>query len=151
MLSPTPFFFCSFPHLPYPLHPFYLPSIFIQFLSLPLSHFATYINSTCSQLSLSPHSTFSAPSFLFFQPIPVFSLLLLTFKSGYYFSSLALSIPRCSRISSSIQLSYFLLYVDFFILSLLSCFLCVCPFHSALHSSIFFLLLIVPLLHCPFL
>jgi hypothetical protein len=53
--------------------------------------------------------------------------------------------PSYSRISSVIYLWYSLLYLDcspFF----LAC-LCLCPFHSVLHSSIFILLSIFPLLH----
>jgi hypothetical protein len=85
-LSPTHFFFHSVSPLPYLFHPSYLPYVFIQyfssFLSLRLSHFATSILHMLNCLSLL--IAHSAPSFLSFQPIPVFSLLLPTSESRHH-------------------------------------------------------------------
>jgi hypothetical protein len=89
---PPPFFFYSFPPLPYLFHPYYLPSAFIQYFS-PFSPFLSfrYIHSTCAQLAR------SVPSFLSFPPIPIFSLLVPTSKSRHHFSfscTLSLQILR---------------------------------------------------------
>jgi hypothetical protein len=131
------------------IHPLSLPSSFSisprSFLSLSLSF--GYIHSTWAQFSLSLFIAHSAPSFLSFHPIPVFSLLIPTSKSRHHFSFFCTLSPRYSRISSVTHLSYFLLYLDSLILSLLPCLSGLCPFHIALHSSIFLLLLIFPLLH----
>jgi hypothetical protein len=82
----------------------------------------------------------SAPSFLSFPPKPVFSLLLPTSKSLPHFSFSCTFSPQVLWNS--------LLYLDSLILSLPSCLsLYLCPFHSALHSSIFLLLSVFPLLH----
>jgi hypothetical protein len=149
---PHPFFCHSVSPFPYPFQPSYLPSVFIQyfspFLSLPLSHFAT---STPHVLNcFSPLVVHSAPSFFSFRPIPVLYLLVPTSKSRHHFSFFCtLSLPRYCGISSVIHLSYSLPVVSGFFDSLPSFLLvCLCPFHSALHSSIFLLLSIFPLLHC---
>jgi hypothetical protein len=76
-LSPTPFFFYYVLPVPYLFHPSYL-------LSLPLSPFATFPLHTCSIVSL--FIAHSAPSFLSFHPIPVFSLLVHTSKYRHHFS-----------------------------------------------------------------
>jgi hypothetical protein len=95
-ISPTPFFLYSFPPLLYLFLPSYLPSVFIQyfstFLSLPLSLISLYC--------LSFLKAHSAPSFLSFHPIPVFSLLIPTSKSRHHFSFFSLPLPRYSGISS---------------------------------------------------
>jgi hypothetical protein len=77
-----------------------------------------------------------APSFLSFQTIPVFSLLVPTSESRHDFSLLHPLSPS----TPEFPLSYNLLYLDPFFLGL-------CPFHSALNSSIFILLSIFPLFH----
>jgi hypothetical protein len=70
------------------IHPLALPSSFTisprSFLSLSLSFH--YIHSTWAQFSLSLFIAHSAPSFLSFHPIPVFSLLIPTSKSRHHFS-----------------------------------------------------------------
>jgi hypothetical protein len=85
-LSSTPFFFYSFPPLPYLFHQSYLPSVFIRislrsFLSLsPISLHPFHMYSIVS-LSLSPHTIFFT-----FHPIPVISLRVSTSKSRHHFS-----------------------------------------------------------------
>jgi hypothetical protein len=87
-LSPTSFFFYPFPPLPYLFRPSYLPCVFIQyfspFFSLLLSHFSTSIPHVLNCLSLL--IAHSAPSFLSFHPIPVFSFFVPTSKSRLHFS-----------------------------------------------------------------
>jgi hypothetical protein len=151
-------FFLSIPHpflLPFCLSfsislssilsPFCLHSVFLPIPFAPSLSFR-YIHSTCAQLSLSPRST---PSFFSFRPIPVLSLLVPTSKSRHHFSFFCtLSLPRYCGISSVIHLSYSLPVVSGFFDSLPSFLLvCLCPFHSAIHSSIFLLLSIFPPLH----
>jgi hypothetical protein len=78
------FFFYPFPPLLYLVS---LPSTFRispPFLSLPLPHFSTLIPHVLNCLSLL--TAHSAPSFLSFHPIPVFSLLDPTSKSPHHFS-----------------------------------------------------------------
>jgi hypothetical protein len=119
-LSPTHFFFHSVPPVPYLFYSSYFPSVFIQYFS-PLSHFATSIPHVLNCLSLL--IAHSAPCFLSFRLIPVFSLLVRTTKSRHHFSLFCtLSLSRPSEISSVIHLSYSLLYLDSLILSILSCF-----------------------------
>jgi hypothetical protein len=91
--------------------------------------------------SISLSSAHFAPSFLSFHPIPVFSLLFPLFF-------LLHSLPRHYGISFVKLLSYFLLYLDSLILSLLSCL----PVSLSLSLSSTFIhlpsaLLIFPLLH----
>jgi hypothetical protein len=92
--------------------------------------------------SLSPHNTFCTlfslhPSNTCFRShieiSPTFFFLLHSLSSG-------------TR-NFLCHLSYFLLYLDSLILSLLSCLSVSSRFHSALHSSIFLLLFYFPLLH----
>jgi hypothetical protein len=79
---------------------FYFPSVFIQyfsqFLSLPLSHFATsiphHVLNCLSFLIAHP-----APSFLSFHQIPVFSLLVPTSKSSHHFSFSYILSPQLLR------------------------------------------------------
>jgi hypothetical protein len=123
------------------IHPISLPASFRisprSFLSLSLLSLHPF--HTCSIASL--FIAHSAPSFLSFHPIPVFSLLVHTSKYRHHFSfSCTLSLSMYSGISFVIHLSYTLS-------SLFLAWLCLCPFHSALHSSIFLLLSIFPLLH----
>jgi hypothetical protein len=88
--SPTPFFFYSFPPLPYLFHPSYLPSVFASYFSpfpsLPLSHFVasalhvfdrlTVLASPPNLLcSLSVPFLFSLSSFPLLNLAIVFSLL----------------------------------------------------------------------------
>jgi hypothetical protein len=115
-LSPTPFFFRSVPPFPYLFHPSYLSSVFIryfsQFLSsIPLSHFATSIPHVlnCTFFLLLPSNTCFLSSRSHIQISPSFFFLLHSLS------------PRYSGISSVIQLSYSLLYLDSLIFSLLSC------------------------------
>jgi hypothetical protein len=107
-----------FPSFPYLFHPSYLPSIFtprsFSFLSLISLHPFHMIVLDCLSLFIAH----SAPSFLSFHPIPVFSLLLPTSKSRHHLSFFCtLSLPRYSVI----HLSFFPLYIDSFIFFLLSC------------------------------
>jgi hypothetical protein len=102
------------------IHPISLPSLFSI---SPHSLFLSFRVLNCLFL-LAAHSS---PSVQY-----LFSLSIISFF-------LTLS-PRCSGISSVIHLSYSLLYLDSLILSLFSCL-------SALHSSIFLLLLIFPRPH----
>jgi hypothetical protein len=99
-------------------HPSYLLSGFISlrfFSSFSLSFH--YIHSTCARLSHSPHST---PSCTFFPLLPFFSRSSFPHLNlAIIFHSLALSLLKYSGISSVIHLSYFLLYLDSLILSLL--------------------------------
>jgi hypothetical protein len=67
---PTPFFFYSFPPLPYLFYPSYLSCVFIQYFSLSL---------------------------LFFHPIRVFSLLVPTSKSRDHFSFFCPLSPQVFR------------------------------------------------------
>jgi hypothetical protein len=125
---PDPFLFQSFPSslisLSSILSPFRLHSVFSQFLSLPLSHFATSIPHMLYCLAvLIAHS---APSFISFHPIsPSFFFLLHSLSSGT--SEFPLSYTSHPVVSG------FLDSVPSFLL--------------VLHSSIFLLLLIFPLLH----
>jgi hypothetical protein len=113
-LFPTPFLFPSVPLFSYLFHPSHLPSVFIQYFSpLFLSFSFRYIHSTCAQLSLSLLLAHSAPSFLSFRPIPVFSLLVFTSKSRHHFSFFCTVSPQVLR--------NFLCYTPYLILSLLSC------------------------------
>jgi hypothetical protein len=82
----------------------------------------------------------SAPSFISSYPIPVFSFLVSTF-----FLYLALSL---SPAAPEFPLSYTSHVVSTFFLFFLAC-LCLCPFHSALDSSILLLLTNFPLLRIP--
>jgi hypothetical protein len=83
LLSPIPFFFHSVPPFPYLFHPYYLPSVLIQYFSpfncLPLLR------------------TRSAPSFFSFRPIFVCSLLVPTSKSRHHFS-LFCTFPPCQTL-----------------------------------------------------
>jgi hypothetical protein len=117
--------FLSIPPLPYLFHPSYLPSViqyFSPFLSLPFSHFSTPIPHVFNCLSFFTLVAHSAPSFLFFHPMSVFSLSSFPhLHLAITFLSCALSLPRYYGISSVVYLSYFLLYLDSLILSLLFC------------------------------
>jgi hypothetical protein len=97
---PLPFIFLFFPSFSISLyfilssfrpHSVFLPAPFSPSLSFP------YIHSTCAQLSLL--ITHSAPSFLFFHPIPVFSLLVPTFKSRHHFSFFCIFPPIFAVVS----------------------------------------------------
>jgi hypothetical protein len=108
--SPSLSFTSSSISLSFFLSPFRLHSVFLSVPFPPsLSHFTTFF----------PHllDCLSASSFLSFHPIPVFSLLILTSESCH-----ASHTPCCIWI---------LWFSPFF----LAC-PCLCPFHSALHSSI---------------
>jgi hypothetical protein len=99
-LSPTHFFLHSVPPLPYLFHPSYLPSVFIQYFfpfpfSPSLSHFATSIPHVLNCLSLL--IAHSAPSFLSFRPVPVFSFLVPTYKSHHHFSFFCTLSPQVLR------------------------------------------------------
>jgi hypothetical protein len=76
---PTPFFFCSFPPLPYRFYLSYLSSVFIQYFSSSflIAHYA--------------------PSLLNFHPIRVFSLLVPTSKSYDHFSFFCPLSPQVFR------------------------------------------------------
>jgi hypothetical protein len=149
ILSPTPFYFYSFPPFPYFFHPSYLPSVFIQyffpFLSLPVSHFPASAPHVFDRLSfLAAHP---AP-FFFFRPIPTCSLSLSLPLSLFphlnlaiIFLSFALSLARYTGTSSVTHFSYSLLYLD----SLACPYLC--PSCSAPHTSIILPLSIFPLPH----
>jgi hypothetical protein len=76
-------------------------------------------------------------------PIPL-SFLFLFFSPSFFFLLRSRS-PGTLEFPLS-YLSYFLLYLDSLIISLLSCFYFY-PFYTALHSSTFLLLLIFPLLN----
>jgi hypothetical protein len=132
-LSPTPLLVHSVPPVPYLFHSSYLPPVFIlcfsPSLSLLLFHFPHVL--TCLS-RLIAHST---PSFLSFHIITFFSLLVPTSKSRHHFSFF------CTF--SLHVLRNLLCHTPFF----LAC-LCLCPFRSALHSSIFLsVILIFPFLH----
>jgi hypothetical protein len=116
--SPTPLFLYSFPPIPCVFHPSYFSSVFIQY-------FSPFLPSVISlhpfQLFLSLLVAHSAPSFLSFHP-NLFSLSSFPHLNiSIIFLSFALSLPSCSGISCVIHLSYFLLYLDSLILSLLFC------------------------------
>jgi hypothetical protein len=113
-LSPTSFLFHSVPLFLYLVHPAYLPSGFIRYFSSSFLSFSfRYIHSTCAQLSLFLLVAHSAPSFLSFRPIPVFSLLVSTSISRHHFSLFCTVSPQVLR--------NFLCYTPSLILSLLSC------------------------------
>jgi hypothetical protein len=121
-LSPTPFFFS----LPYLFHPSYLSSVFIQyfspFLSLSFSHFGTSNPHVLDCLSLV--ISHSAPSFLSFHPILVFSLLLPTSKSRHHFSffcTLSLQVLRNFLCHTLLILSIVSRFFDSFPSFLLVC------------------------------
>jgi hypothetical protein len=135
------------------------PLLFHIFFIHPISHSSSfsispfpfspslslrYIHFTCARLSLSFLIAHSAPSFLSFRPIPVFSLLVATSESRHHFSFSCTLTPEFPQSYTSHPPSYIwiLWFSPFFLASLRFC-----PFHSAQHSSIFFLLLIIPLLH----
>jgi hypothetical protein len=115
------------------IHLISLPSSFSislrSFLSLSLISLHPF--HMCSiPLSLSPHTTFCT-FFPLLPSIPIFSLLVPTSSLFFLFlRHTPLILPVVSR------------FFPFF----LAC-LCLCPFHSALHSSIFLLLLIFLLFH----
>jgi hypothetical protein len=114
------FFFYSFPPLPYLFHPFYHTFVFIQYFSPFLS------------LPLSPDSTlYASPSIQY--PFLLSSFSHLNFVIIFLFTpKFPLGYP--SHTSCCI---WILRFFPFF----LAC-PCLCPFYSALHSSIFLLLLI---------
>jgi hypothetical protein len=124
-----------------------LPSSFSILLPIPFSPslLFRYIHSTCAQSFLSPHSTLCT-FFPPFRPIPVFYLLVPTTKSRHDLSFFC-TLLGYSGISSVIHLSYFLLYLDSLILSLLSCLFV--SLNLSLTSTFLHLLLlsILPLLH----
>jgi hypothetical protein len=101
---------------------------FIHLISLPFSFSISPHSFPPSVISLHPFQLFlsllvahSAPSFLSFHP-NLFSLSSFPHLNiSIIFFSFALSLPSCSGISCVIHLSYFLLYLDFLILSLLFC------------------------------
>jgi hypothetical protein len=127
------------------LSPFHLHSVFLPVPFFPSLSFR-YIYSTCAQLSFSPHGTFCI-FFLSFHPIPVFSLLVARSKSPHHFPFSCAFSPQVP--TPEFPLSYISLYciwILWFFPFFLAC-LRLCPFHPALHSSIFLLLLIFPLLH----
>jgi hypothetical protein len=64
-----------------------------------------------------------------------------------FFCTLSSPVLRKFLCHTPLNLSYFLLYLDSLILPLLSYLSVSLPFHLALHSYIFLLLLIFPLLH----
>jgi hypothetical protein len=114
---PKIIFFYPFPPLLYLVS---LPSSFRispPFLSLPLPYFSTLIPHVLNCLSLL--TAHSAPSFLSFHSIPVFSLLDPTSKSPHHFSFCYTLSPQVLR-NFLIHLSDFLLYLDSLMLSLLS-------------------------------
>jgi hypothetical protein len=115
------------------------PRTFLSLLSF------RYIHSICAQLSLSPYSSIlhllSSNSIQYLFSLSAFPRLNL----AIIFLSFALSLPRYFGISSVIHLSYFVLYLESFILSLLSYF---SVFLSLSLNSTFILLLSVsPVLH----
>jgi hypothetical protein len=144
---PHPFLFSFCPSFSISLSsiisPFRLHSVFFP----SLSHFATSIPHVLNCLSLL--IAHSAPSFLSFRPVPVFSFLVPTSKSRHHFSFFSTLSPQVLRnflchihtFHTSCCIWIFLFFSFF-----LAC-LCLCPFHSALHLSIFLLLLIFPLFH----
>jgi hypothetical protein len=123
-LSPTSFFSCSFP-------PFHIS--FIHLISL-LCSFSISPRSVLFLFLISRLIAHSTPFFLSFHSIPVSSLLVPTSKSRLHFFSLAHSF---SSGTPEFPLSYFLLYQDSLILSLL----------SRLSSSLSLLVLFI---HLPF-
>jgi hypothetical protein len=92
-------------------HPFCMCSI-VSLSSQHILHLPLLPSNTCF---LSPHS-----------------------ESATIFLSLALSLPRYSGISSVVQLSYSLLYLDSLILFLISCLSVLCPFHPVSSAFIHF-------------
>jgi hypothetical protein len=119
------------------IHPLSRPSSFScslrSFLSLSLSHFATFIPHVLNCLSfLIAHS---APCFLSFRLIPVSSLLNPTSKSRHHFSFFCTLSPQVFQ-NFLCHTPLILPVVSGFFDSLPSFLLCV----SALHSSIFLLL-----------
>jgi hypothetical protein len=110
ILSPTPFYFYSFPPFPYFFHPSYLPSVFIQYffpvLSLPVSHFPASAPHVFGS-SLFPRGTsctfFLLPSntYLFSLSLSLPLSLFPHLNLAIIFLSFALSLARYTGTSSS--------------------------------------------------
>jgi hypothetical protein len=113
---------------------FLYPTSFIHPISIPSS----FSISPRSFLSLSPHSTFS----IFFPLLPS-NICFLSPRSHIKISPSFLFLLH-SPFPGPLE---FLLHTGFFDFLPSVLLICLCPFHSALHSSIFLLLLIFPLLH----
>jgi hypothetical protein len=97
---PHPFLFAFCPSssisLSSILSPFRLHSVFFPVPFSPsLSHFATSIPHVLNCLSLL--IAHSAPSFLSFHPVPVFSFLVPTYKSRHHFSFFCTLSPQVLR------------------------------------------------------
>jgi hypothetical protein len=130
--SPSLSFPSSFISLSSILFPFRLHSVFLPLHSLPLSHFSTSIPHVLNCMSLL--IAHSAPCFLSFYPI-------LVRLSSFPHLNLAIIFLSPQVIRNFLCHTPLILPLFFFACP------CLCPFHSALHSSIFLLLLIFPLLH----
>jgi hypothetical protein len=114
---------------------------FIHFISLPSSF---SISPRSSRSFLYIHSTLlnclsfliahSAPSFLSFHPLLVFSFLVPT--SSFFFLLHSLSPGTAEFPLADTSHTFCYIWILGFFPFFLAC-LCSCPFHSALHSSIF--------------
>jgi hypothetical protein len=101
--------------------PFRLHSIFLPVPLFPSLSFR-FIHSTCARLSLSFLVAYPAPSFPFFHPKSVFSLLAPTSESRHHLSLSSLSLLYSLFVGTlKFPFSYSLLYLDSLILSFLSC------------------------------
>jgi hypothetical protein len=112
-----------------------------DFLFMPSTPFFFYFFPPLHSVFLPvPFSPSLALSFLSFHPLHVFSLLVPTSMSCHFLHSLSPDTPEFP-LSLILPPGFFNSFSSFLLV------LGLCPFHSALQSSIFLLLLIFPLLH----